>query len=169
MLCNLRRVYQFGYLYKQYVINFNQVNYMIPSFKIPTISYSTKESIQRLKGISPINRESYASEYTTIMESDMIFGESHVLAKDDIEISKRYSMSGYRPEPIKIENPPTIMKQICELLKAKEHSCMTIIGPKEHKFEWCQKEICLNDMHRRNDEQEELISKLKKDGHICYH
>ena len=149
-----KHVHQFGYLYKQYTNRFIQANYVVPLLRIPHQSYSIKE-----RGISDCTLPC-----PTIMEWD----ENRVPTK----VNKCYSTLGYRPTPIKMENPPAIMTQICELMKAKGHSCMTISGMTEHKFEWCQKEICpetqiLNDMRRRNDEQEALIFKLKNGGHVC--
>jgi hypothetical protein len=67
---------------------------------------------------------------------------------------------------------PKIMKTIAKLLKDDGHSCPMIIGLNNHRFEWCQKDICpetkmQHDMAQRNQKQENFAAELISKGHKC--
>lgn len=81
-------------------------------------------------------------------------------------------LPGYRSPHYKRVAHPAIMDDLFKLLKANGHSCMSIIGTSNHRFEWCQKDICpeINihlDMNRRNQEAEDFVRKLRAEGHKC--
>lgn len=64
------------------------------------------------------------------------------------------------------------MDKLCDLLREDGHSCMSISGMSNHKFKWCQKEVCSkteirNDMARRNASEQEFADKLRREGHRC--
>lgn len=67
---------------------------------------------------------------------------------------------------------PVIMDELSKFLKSKGHECVGIVGLKDHKFEWCQKDVCTavlmkQDMAQRQKEEEEFEQKLVSEGHQC--
>lgn len=85
---------------------------------------------------------------------------------------------GYRPLELdgkgcfRIEPHPPIMDELCALLKARGHSCASIVGMYDHEFKWCGKDICpstkmYDDMRKRQAKQEQLVHKLRAEGHKC--
>ena len=78
----------------------------------------------------------------------------------------------YNPGPIHSEPSPKIMNELVEFLKEKGHSCMMIVGRKDHKFKWCMKDVCpstevLKTMRKEHEEQEQLVTRLRAEGHTC--
>lgn len=64
------------------------------------------------------------------------------------------------------------MDELIVFLKTKDHECMQIHGMANHKFKWCQKDICpetrsRNNMRRRQQQFEDDIATLKQQGHTC--
>lgn len=80
---------------------------------------------------------------------------------------------GCKPkEKLVIKDPPIIMKELRSFLESKNHMCMKIIGIDDHKFKWCEKDICQEklmweDMERRQKEEDAFYTKLKSEGHTC--
>lgn len=77
-----------------------------------------------------------------------------------------------RGKPITIEPHPKIMDELAEYLIAKGHTCVCIVGTKNHEFKWCGKDVCPNielDQTTKETEVEiqQFIQKLRDDGHSC--
>lgn len=73
---------------------------------------------------------------------------------------------------IKLEEPPIIIKELCDFLQDKGHNCMRIIGLNNHIFEWCQKDECPSSkmrtkMNTINEERMAFVEELKLQGHKC--
>uniref|UniRef100_A0A6G6ACS9 Uncharacterized protein n=1 Tax=Borely moumouvirus TaxID=2712067 RepID=A0A6G6ACS9_9VIRU len=84
--------------------------------------------------------------------------------KDDCVLS--HSLFG------KSNQIPKIMKKLCDFLKKNNHECCSIIGTSNHEFEWCMKDICeeklmIEDMARRQAEEDAFVEKLVREGHTC--
>jgi hypothetical protein len=67
---------------------------------------------------------------------------------------------------------PNIMDELIVFLKNKDHECMQIHGMANHEFKWCQQDVCPKtrshiDMKRRQQEFEDDVAMLKRQGHTC--
>ena len=82
------------------------------------------------------------------------------------------SYRGTLPSNFKPEPAPEIMRKMADFLKENGHECVGIIGVKDHKFKWCQKDVCQEvlmrqNMRKRQEEQDQLFAKLSSEGHTC--
>jgi len=70
------------------------------------------------------------------------------------------------------EPHPKIMDILKEILKSHGHICVNIIGFKNHKFEWCEQDICVrvvarDQMRQRQEEERKFAGELREKGHTC--
>lgn len=77
-----------------------------------------------------------------------------------------------RGKSITIEPHPKIMDELADFLAARNHTCVCIVGAKNHQFKWCEKDVCPKIEMReaatkRDEELHQLIEKLQKEGHTC--
>ena len=79
----------------------------------------------------------------------------------------------YKPKnPVKYEACPQIMNDLAALLKDRGHQCVSIVGMNNHKFIWCEKDICSSkviwdDMTKMDAERNAFVKKLEDEGHTC--
>ena len=84
---------------------------------------------------------------------------------DGIRITRPFILR----KKIKIMPPhPKIMDEMCKFLKENGHICTSIIGIKDHKFEWCQRDICEKEnMRKINNKKKKFAKELEEKGHTC--
>jgi hypothetical protein len=88
------------------------------------------------------------------------------------ESPPKFITKSYNPGPIKYEPCPQIMTDLAAFLQERDHTCVSIVGLTDHKFEWCGKDICpskliWDDMDKRQAEEMAFAKKLESEGHTC--
>ncbi len=65
---------------------------------------------------------------------------------------------------------PQIMTDAANFLKEKGHTCVEIVGMKDYKLNWCEKDQCTTaeaETIEINNERIEFARKLAHEGHKC--
>jgi hypothetical protein len=63
---------------------------------------------------------------------------------------------------------PEIMNELATFLMEKGHECVMIVGLKDHKFTWCEKDNCeMTSVWKDANEIEPFASSLRSKGHEC--
>jgi hypothetical protein len=70
------------------------------------------------------------------------------------------------------EDHPKIMDDLAAMLDSRGHKCVMIVGTQDHKFKWCQKDICKEVVVRQksseiNKERHLFANELRQKGHTC--